>query len=107
METGTFDSVSLLRPARGIALAAVDGLAVRRVEGNLRLLPAAVAGDVVERALPTFAGSRLPLVAANLAALGLVGETLARIELLIVRRKQKRVSAINAGEILVGVLLHH
>ena len=57
--------VGLLRAACRVALAAVDRLAVGRVERNLGLLAAAVAGHVVEGALAPFARSRLALVAAR------------------------------------------
>src|SRR5215467_8880709 len=100
-------SVRLLRAACRVALAAVDGLAVGRVEGNLRLLSAAVAGHVVERALPSLARGGLPLVAAGLAALGLVGEAFARVELLIIGGEKERAAAIDASEVLIRVLLHH
>ena len=103
----TFCLVGLLRAPCRVALAAVNGLSVRGVEGNLRLLAAAVASHVVERPLPSFTRGGLALVAAHLAPLRLVGESLAGVELLIVCRKQKRATAINAGQILVRVLLHH
>src|SRR5436309_5508246 len=100
-------SVSLLGAACRIALAAVHRLPVGLIERNLRLLAAAVAGDVVESPLAPLSRGRLALVAAGLATLGLVGEPLARVELLIVGRKQKRATTVHAGEILVRVLLHH
>src|SRR5262249_24927977 len=67
----------------------------------------AVAGHVVEGALAAFARGGLALVAARLATLGLVGEALASVELLIIRREKERTSAVDASEVLVRVLLHH
>src|SRR5262245_33910532 len=100
-------SVGLLGPASGIALAAVDRLAVGRIERHLRLLSAAVAGHVVERALAALSRGHLALVAARLAALGLIRESLARVELLVVGREQEGRPAVDASEVLVRVLLHH
>src|ERR1700687_2911713 len=100
-------SVSLLRPPRRVALAAVNGLAVGRIERDLGLLLAAVAGHVVERPLASLSRGSLALVAARLATLGLVGESLAGVELLIIGREKERAPAINAGQILVRILLHH
>src|SRR5262249_1268758 len=99
--------VGLLRPASRVALAAVDRLAVGRVERHLCLLATGVARHVVERPLATLTRGRLALVAAGLAALGLVGEALARVELLVVGRKQERAATVDASEVLVRVLLHH
>src|SRR5262249_40009493 len=90
-----------------VALAAVNRLAVGRVKRNLSLLSASVAGHVVESALAPLAGGCLALVPTRLAALGFVGETLARVELLIVGRKKERASTVDASEVLVRVLLHH
>src|SRR5262245_6033784 len=101
------DSVSLLRPPRGVALPAVDRLAVGRIERDLGLLAAAVAGHVVEGALAALAGGSLPLVAARLATLGLVGETLASVKLLIIGGEQKGSAAVDTSQILIRVLLHH
>ena len=39
--------------------------------------------------------------------LGLVGESLARAELLIVCGKKERAATVHTGEILVRILLHH
>src|SRR5215470_15116746 len=99
--------VGLLRAARRVALAAVDRLAVGRVERNLRLLSAAVAGHVVEGPLAALSRGHLALVAAGLAPLGLVGEPLAGVELLVVGREEEGAATIDAREVLVRVLLHH
>src|SRR5262245_66444913 len=100
------DLVGLLGPPRRVALAAVDRLAVGRIERNLGLLAAAVAGHVVEGALAALSRRSLALVAARLATFGLVGETLASVELLIIGRKKERRAAVDASEILIRVLLH-
>src|SRR6266498_1376462 len=100
-------SVGLLRAARRVALAAVDRLAVGRVERDLRLLAAAVAGHIVERPFASLSRGGLALVATGLATLGLVGESLAGVELLVVGRKKERAATVHAGEVLVRILLHH
>src|SRR5438477_7599832 len=91
-------SVSLLRPPRRVALAAVNRLAVGRIERDLGLLAAAVAGHVVERPLASLSRGSLALVAARLATLGFVGESLAGVELLIVCGKKERAATIHTGE---------
>src|SRR5215831_2156620 len=100
-------SVSLLGTPRRVALAAVDRLPIGGIERHLSLFPAAVAGDDVEGPLAAFARRGLALVAAGLAALGLVGETLARVELLIICREQESAATVDASQILVRALLHH
>src|SRR5262249_4303953 len=67
----------------------------------------AVAGHVVESPLASLSRGSLPLVAAGLATLGLVGEPLAGVELLIVGGEQEGAAAVDASQILVRVLLHH
>src|SRR5258708_27978579 len=96
-----------MRAPRRVALAAVNRLAVGRIERDLGLLAAAVAGHVVERPLASLSRGSLALVAAGLATLGLVGESLAGVELLIVGGKKERAATVHTGEILVRILLHH
>jgi len=104
-ETGSV-GLGLGLAARLVAVAAVDRLAVGRIEGDLGLLPARIARDRVKRALAGVASGGFPLVAANLAALRLIGETLAGVELLIVGREKERRATIHAGEVFVRKLIH-
>src|SRR5258706_15408845 len=87
-----------------IAVATVDRLAVRRVERHLGGLAARVARDVVERPGAAVAeAAALALVAANLAALGLVREPLLSVELLLVRREDEGGAAADTADGLVRV----
>src|SRR5450759_98432 len=100
--------VSVLPAARGaavaVAVAAVDRLAVRRVERNLGRLAARVAGDAIELAgAAVSVTTALALVAAHLAALRFVGEPLLGVELLLVRREGEGAGAVDAIDGLVRV----
>src|ERR1700690_2034681 len=92
------------RPSLAVAVATIDGLAVGGVERHLRRLAARVARHVVELARAAVAeAAGLALVAAVLAALGLVREALLRVELLLVCRKRERGAAVDTGDGLVRV----
>src|SRR5262249_2468108 len=86
------------RPPLAIAIAAVDRLAVRGIERPLRGLSARIARDVVQRpgAAAVAEAAALALVAADLAALGLVGEPLLGVELLFVRRENEGGATVDA-----------
>src|SRR5450830_1084434 len=92
------------RPSLAVAVAAIDGLAVRGVERHLRRLAACVARHVVELARASVAETaHLALVAAVLAALGLVREALLRVKLLLVGREREGGAAVDTGDGLVRV----
>ena len=85
------------------ALAAVDRTVFARLEGHLAGLAAACANGVEHLALTT--GSVLAGIAACLAALGLVLETTACVELLLTGGKGELVTALFAYQDLVFVHL--
>ena len=81
------------------ALAAVDRTVLARLEGNLASLAAAGADSVKHLALT--AGSVLAGITAGLAALGLVLETTAGVELLLTGGPNELLAAILAYQSLV------
>ena len=81
------------------ALAAVDRTVLARLEGNLAGLAAAGAGSVEHLALA--AGRVLAGITAGLAALGLVLETTAGVELLLAGGPNELLAAILAYQSLV------
>ena len=81
------------------ALAAVDRTVLARLEGNLAGLAAAGADSVEHLALTT--GRILAGIAAGLAALGLVLETTAGVELLLAGGPNELLAAILAYQSLV------
>ena len=85
------------------ALAAVDGTIVVRLEGNLALLAAVGAGSVEHLAGGSLAALSLAGVAAITASLGLVGEALLGVELLLAGGENEFASAILADNGLVSV----
>jgi len=76
--------------------AAVNGAVFAGLEGNLRCR-SALGADGVELLALSAAGV-LPLVAASLATLGFIGETLFGIELLLARCESEFAVAILANE---------
>ncbi len=75
-----------------------------RLEGQLAGLAALRADRVIHLAGSSIAaGSGLARIAAGLAALGLIGEALLGVELLLAGSKNKFLSAFLTGESLVSV----
>jgi len=86
------------------ALAAVDGTVVVRLEGNLALLAAVGANSVEHLACGSLLTAlSLAGVAAITASLGLVGEALLGVELLLAGGENEFASAILADNGLVSV----
>ena len=85
------------------ALAAVDGTVVVRLERNLALLTAVGAGSVEHLAGRSLTALSLTGVAAITASLGLVGEALLGVELLLAGGENEFASAILADNGLVSV----
>jgi hypothetical protein len=85
------------------ALAAVDGTVVVRLERNLALLTAVGAGSVEHLAGGSLTALSLTGVAAITASLGLVGEALLGVELLLAGGENEFASAILADNGLVSV----
>ena len=85
------------------ALAAVDGAIVVRLEGNLALLATVGAGSVEHLAGRSLTALSLTGVAAITASLGLVGEALLGVELLLAGGENEFASAILADNGLVSV----
>ena len=85
------------------ALAAVDGTVVVRLERNLALLAAVGAGSVEHLAGRSLTALSLAGVAAITASLGLVGEALLGVELLLAGGENEFASAILADNGLVSV----
>ena len=85
------------------ALAAVNGTIVVRLERNLALLTAVSAGSVKHLAGRSLTALSLTGVAAITASLGLVGEALLGVELLLAGGENEFASAILADNGLVSV----
>ena len=83
------------------AVAAIDRAVIARLEGNLAGL-AAVGADSVEH-LARRAGDAFAGIAAGFAALGLVGEALLGVKLLLTGGENEFLSAILADQGLVSV----